>query len=245
MATTDPLASGSTVNSGVLGNTAQTSTAKTAAEASQVQLSSDINFFLKMLTTQLKNQDPTQPLDTNEFTQQIAQYSSVQQQVNANMNLEKLLAAQKQTSITTAVSYLGREVEIKGDTGEVVGGQGAFSYILPKAAATVDISIKDAFGATVFTGKGDTKVGRNLVVWDGKNSAGVQQPDGIYTIVVKATGSDTKEIAAETRAVAIVSGAENDDKGNTLLTTVRGTKVNFTDILAVREPSRANLPATG
>jgi flagellar basal-body rod modification protein FlgD len=243
MSNTDLLSSGSSVQTGSLSasGASGTSSTKTSSDASQTQLSSDINFFLKMLTTQLKNQDPTQPLDTNQFTQQIAQYSGVQQQVNTNANLEKLLTATKQSSGTTAVSYLGREVETKGDSGEVSGGQGAFSYILPRAAATVDISIKNASGATVFTGKGDTKEGRNLVVWDGKDSEGAQQPDGKYTITVKAKGSDTKDIAVETRAVALVSGVEMDTTGNTFLTTPSGNKLNFNDIIAVRDPTRAAL----
>lgn len=224
---------------------AAASGSKTSADASQVQLSSDINFFLKMLTTQLKNQDPTSPLDTNQFTQQIAQYSSVQQQVTTNSNLEKLLAASKQSSLTTAVGYIGKEVESKGDTGTVVGGQGAFSYILPKAAANVNITIKDATGFTVFSGKGDVKAGRNIVVWDGVNSAtGVQEPDGLYTIAVTASDAANVAITAETRAVTLVSGVETDSNGNTLLTAGE-TKINYADVLAVRTPSRADLPISG
>jgi flagellar basal-body rod modification protein FlgD len=193
------------------------------------------------LTTQLKNQDPTQPLDTNQLTQQIAQYSGVQQQVTTNANLEKLLATMQKSNISTAVSYLGREIETKGKTGEVSGGQGAFSYILPKTASTVDITITNAAGAVVFTGKGDVKEGRNLVVWDAKNSAGVKQPDGRYTITVEAKGADTKDIAVETRAVALVGGVETDATGQTLLTTASGAKVNFSDIIAVRDATRAAL----
>lgn len=236
----DLLTSGSNVNTGAL-NGATTSSSKTSASASQTQLSGDINFFLKMLTTQLKNQDPTQPLDTNQFTQQIAQYSGVQQQVITNANFEKLLAANKQSSMSTAVGYLGREVETKGNTGEVSGGQGAFGYVLPRSAANVDITIKNAAGVVVFQGKGDIKEGRNLVVWDGTNSTnGQHEPDGSYTISVLATDAAGKSIVPETRAVAIVSGVETDKDGNILLTTGK-SKVNFTDILAVREPTRAEL----
>jgi len=241
------LASGSTVNSGALSgatSTAATGTSsKTSATASQNQLSSDINFFLKMLTTQLQNQDPTSPLDTNQFTQQIAQYSSVQQQVVTNANLEKLLAANKQSGITTAVGYIGKEIETKGNTGEVSGGQGAFSYILPKAAANVTIIIKNATGQIVFSGKGDSREGRNIAVWDGVNSTtGALEPDGTYTIAVEAEDASKKPILAETRAVAIVGGVESDAKGDTLLAVGRN-KVKFDDVLAVRTPSRIDLSA--
>jgi flagellar basal-body rod modification protein FlgD len=236
--TTDLLSSGSNVTTNGL-NAASNS--KTSANAAQTQLSSDVNFFLKMLTTQLKNQDPTAPLDTNQFTQQIAQYSGVQQQVVTNANLEKLLAANKQSAVTTAVSYIGKEVETAGNTGEVLGGQGGFSYILPRAAATAEITIKNSSGQQVFKGQGLLKEGRNLVVWDAINSTtGQQEPDGIYTISVKATDSAGKDITAETRAVAIVSGVETNTTGEPTLTA--GTsKVAFDKILAVRTPTRAQL----
>lgn len=230
---TDPIDSGSSIPTGNL------TQSKTSALASQNQLSSDINFFLKMLTTQLKNQDPTAPLDTNQFTQQIAQYSSVQQQVVTNDNLEKLLASQRQSSITTAVSYIGREVETAGATGEVFGGQGAFSYILPKTAASVKVTIKNSAGQTVFSGQGLKAEGRNIVLWDGKNSTTNQQePDGTYTLSIEAKDASDKVITAELRATALVSGVETDKDGNAMLTTSNG-KVAFDKILAVRLPTRA------
>lgn len=242
MASTDILNTGSTVNTGNLNaSTANSTKTKTDATSAQTQLSSDINFFLKMLTTQLKNQDPTQPLDTNQFTQQIAQYSGVQQQVNTNLNLEKLVKAYSQSSITTAVGYIGKEVESKGNTGTVIGGQGAFSYMLPTAANSVTLTIKNASGGVVFSGKGDVKAGRNIVVWDGINSVtGKREPDGTYNITVNAVGLDNKPMTVETRAVALVSGVESDTNGDLLLN-AGDAKVKFTDVMAVREPTRADL----
>ncbi|MDX2095106.1 MAG: flagellar hook assembly protein FlgD [Alphaproteobacteria bacterium] len=235
---TDLIASGGTVNTGGL-NAATSS--RTSANASQTQLSSDINFFLKMLTTQLKNQDPSAPMDTNQFTQQIAQYSGVQQQVNTNATLEKLLAASKQSGITTAVGYIGKEIESKGNTGDVIAGQGAFSYVLPKIANSTEVTISDALGRVVFRGNGDTKEGRNLVIWDGINSeTGAQEPDGTYTIAINALDTQNKPLLAEPRSVGIVSGVENDSAGNTLLQAGNRT-VKFEDVLAVRAISRANI----
>jgi flagellar basal-body rod modification protein FlgD len=238
------LNSGSTVNSGTL-NAAAASAApgasKTGSAAAQTQLSSDINFFLKLLTTQLKNQDPSSPLDTNQFTQQIAQYSSVQQQVNTNTNLEKLLAANNRSTTSNAVSYIGREVETAGNTSELARGQAAFSYILPTSAASAEITLTNAAGQVVFKGQGDTKAGRNLVVWDGVNSAnGAREAEGTYKISVVALDAANKVVQAETRKIAIVSGVETDATGNTLLSTGRST-VNFNDVLAVRTPTRADL----
>ncbi len=225
-------------------STSSTTTSKTDAAATQAQLSSDVSFFLKMLTTQLKNQDPSSPLDTNQFTQQIAQYSGVQQQVNTNATLEKLLASYKQSSTTSAVSYIGKEVESKGSTGVVLGGQGAFTYILPSAAKSAEITIKDSTGRTVFTGSGTTASGRNTVVWDGVNSStGKQEPDGTYTIAVAPLDSNGKAMTPEMRAVGIVSGVETDASGNVLLD-IGDTKVNYTDVLTVRVATRADTTPT-
>jgi len=240
--TDDLLGSGSTVTNNGL-NGSSTSTGKTSAASSQDQLSSDINFFLKMLTTQLQNQDPTAPLDTNQFTQQIAQYSGVQQQVVTNANLEKLLAANKQSSVTTAVGYIGKEIEIEGNTGFVSGGQGAFSYILPKAANEVELTIKNSAGTIVFRGQGNTQAGRNIAVWDGINYAnGQREPDGIYTIEVEASDISGAAIIAETRGVAVVNGVETGTDGSVLLGIGGNRYVSFDDVLAVRQATYAYIP---
>lgn len=221
--------------------TAPAASPASGSTASQNQLTSDFNFFLKLLTTQLQNQDPSKPLDTNQFTQQIAQYSGVQQQVNTNTNLEKLLAANKQSGVTTAVGYIGREIESKGNSGDVIGGQGAFSYILPRQASTVELTVTNQSGQVVFRGNGATQSGRNLVVWDGLNSStGNQEPDGTYHIAINARDPEGKSISAETRSVGVVSGVETDGAGNTLLIS-GNTTVNFNDVLAVRSITRAAL----
>lgn len=224
---------------------ATTTTSTTTAQAAQNQLTSDMNFFLKMLTTQLENQDPTEPMDTAQFTAQIAQYSGIQQQVVTNSNLEKLLSASKQSSVTTAVGYISKEVESAGNTGEVISGQGAFAYILPKAAKSAEITIKNESGTVVYKGNGGIDKGRNIAVWDGINSTtGQQEPDGTYTISIAALDADNKPITAETRAVGIVSGVETDKDGNVLLTIGRKT-LNFSDVLAVRTPVRLDFSGGG
>jgi flagellar basal-body rod modification protein FlgD len=138
-------------------------------------------------------------------------------------------------------NLIGKEIESKGNTGVVTGGQGAFSYILPKAANSAEITITNSIGQVVFRGNGDTKSGRNIVVWDGKNSTtGKQEPDGTYKIAINALDPAGKAILAETRSVATVTGVETDSAGNTLLSAGNGT-INFNDVLAVRAISRANL----
>lgn len=221
--------------------TSLTGTTSTSASAAQDQISSDFNFFLTMFTTQLQNQDPTSPLDPNEFTQQIAQFSTVQQAVVTNQNLEKLIASNNQSAAATAVNYIGKEIESTGNTGVVSGGQGAFSYILPEAAQSVQITIKNSSGQVVFTGAGQTSSGRNVAVWDGVNSTtGAQEPDGVYSISISATNAAGKTITPETRAVAVVSGVETDSAGTVQLITAAGN-VAYDQVLAVRSPTYVDL----
>jgi len=207
------------------------------------RLNADFNFFLKMLTTQLQNQDPSEPMDVSQMTQQIATFSGVEQQVQTNTKLDRLLSSNssvtQQTQLATASNYIGREVETAGASGQVLGGQGAFSYLLPRQAATADIVIRNATGSTVFAGRGAVENGRNILLWDGKNSStGVQEPDGIYSISVNARNAEGAAIAVETRSVGIVSGFEKGRDGSILLNVDNAT-VRFDDVLSVRPATRA------
>lgn len=298
------------------------------------QINADFNFFLKMLTTQLQNQDPTEPMDVSQMTQQIATYSGVEQQIKTNKSLDALLNANKQSQLSTAVSYIGKEVEtdgnvgtlqrakdgtmtgvadfsyelpegvstatvtIKNAAGDVVytgsgpvaqganavkwngistvdnkpvpagdysisvvaknaagedmgsvstGGSGklaysdteyaqaVFSYMLPKGSQSAKITILNETGQAVFTGDGTLKDGRNVVVWDGKNSfTGDLAPEGKYTIQVKAKNAKGDDITVETRAVGVVDTVETDSTGGIILN-VGEAQVKYEDILAVRE----------
>lgn len=222
-----------------------------ASANSGTQLNSDFNFFLKMLTTQLQNQDPTEPMDVSQMTQQIAQYSGVEQQIRTNSNLEKLLSQNKQSQLSTAVSYIGKEVETEGNvgtlayaqSGDSVYGQAVFSYLLPAEAGSASITILDANGKAVFQGQGTLKDGRNVVVWDGKNSFnGETMAAGQYTIRVTAKDAAGKEMDVDARAVGLVDTVETDADGNIVLN-VNGVPVKYEEILAVREPTPFYIPS--
>lgn len=220
-----------------------TATAQSAAGAAQNRLNSDFDFFLKLMTTQLQNQDPTDPMDTNALTDQITQFTQVEQQVRTNDHLEKLLTVQNQSQLSTAVSFIGSEVETAGNTGEKIAGRAVFSYNLAPGAVNTEIIISDERGRAVFKGQGTNLNGRNLVVWDGVNSFnGNSEPDGVYTITVSSKASDGKPVAVDARAVGIVSAVETAADGTVLLS-MNGRNVPYSEILAVRTPTA--LPASG
>lgn len=223
---------------GSVGNTNNT-TSSSSADRALSGINGDFNFFLKLMTTQLQNQDPTEPLDTNQLTDQITQFSQVEQQVRTNQNLEKLMSSQTQSQLATAVSFIGSEVETAGNTGNKIGNQAVFSYNLGAAGSAVELVITDKNGRAVFKGQGTNNVGRNLVVWDGVNSFnGNTEPDGEYTIAVKATSPSGQALPADARAVGVVTAVENTKNGITLS---MGTRtVRYEDVLAVRAPTLAN-----
>ncbi len=169
------------------------------------------------------------------------QFSTVEQQAKTNQGIDKLIRAQQQTQLSTAVSYLSREVETKGNTGTLGSGQATFSYFLPDSAQSAQVTITNSAGRAVFNGQGSLDKGRNLVVWDGKNSFnGDEEPNGKYIITVKAKNAAGNDMEVDTRAVGIVTGVESAADGVIKLS-VGDVEVPFDEILAVRDPVILNL----
>jgi flagellar basal-body rod modification protein FlgD len=181
-------------------------------------LGSNFNSFLTLLTTQLKNQSPTDPVDANQFTQQLVQFSQVQQQVNTNSYLEKILAAISGNQVSSAASYVGTTVQATGNKGALRStGNAEFGYTLPLGAAKAEVSITNAAGQLVFNGLGSTNRGENNVLWDGLNSfTGQKEAAGVYTISVKALDASGNKADATPFTVGTVDSASIKD-GNVIL----------------------------
>ncbi len=212
------------------------------AQTSRNKLIDDIDTFLKLLTTQLRHQDPTEPLDTNEFTKQIAALSQVEQAISTNENLEQLIALNQKVGVDAGVNYIGQVVEAPGNAGFLVNGVAPFVYELSRNAKDVKVVISDASGSVVFSGQGNGQVGRNLVTWDGFNSFnGRQSPDGEYHIAITATDTEDQPVTATTFTSGVVTAVEQDEGEVKLIV---GTQdVPLQDVLAVRAQSFAPPPA--
>src|SRR5258708_18015064 len=104
----------------------------------RADLATNFNTFLSLLTTQLKNQDPLSPLDSNQFTQQLVQMTGVEQQLNTN-DLLKQLVSNTSGGVATAVSLIGKDVKAVSDTANVSGGKAQWTYHLPTAAQSVKV----------------------------------------------------------------------------------------------------------
>ncbi len=197
----------------------------------------DANYedFLRLLTTQLKNQDPLEPTDTNQLTQQIAVLSQVEQQINTNKNLEKLLGLYTATQYNSVVSYIGKQIEASGSAGSLQNGKAPFAYYLASEAAKVDITIKNSAGVVVYTGNGPASTGRNSFEWDGKSNDGTAMPNGTYNIEVKAVDGSNNAIESKTYITGIVEAIDSVDGGVYL--SFGDMSIPIENVLSIRQPS--------
>lgn len=170
---------------------ASSSASSSSTNTAQAQLNTNYSQFLTLLTTELKNQDPTSPLDTAQFTQQLVQYSQVEQQINTNSKLDSLIALQQSSTTLQAANYVGKTVTAQGSNVSLPASGGAtLGYTLPNVASKVTITIKDSSGNTVRTISGPTAQGANTYKWDGTSTYGTTEPKGVYTVQIQATGTD-------------------------------------------------------
>ncbi|MBS3847299.1 flagellar hook assembly protein FlgD [Devosia sp. J2-20] len=215
--------------SGVSGTgTSSTSTARAG-------IADNFDTFLNILTTQLKNQNPLDPLDTNQFTQQLVQFSGVEQQLKANEFLETLMLAGQNTAKSDAVSYIGKQVTSTGKTGELTDKEAVFwSYNAEAQVANATVTIKNAGGSVVYTETGSLNAGPGTFRWDGMGSDGNTQPNGIYTIDIKGSNVQGRTVDVTTSSIGIASGV--DFTGSVPILTVGSRKVAITDVTDVRLP---------
>jgi flagellar basal-body rod modification protein FlgD len=183
---------------------AQTAVQGTAKAA--VDLSQNYQTFLQLLTTQLKNQDPLNPMDSSQFTSQLVQFSSVEQQIQANQNLETLINAQTSNATSNAVNYIGRTVAATSDSVGLQNSTATINYALDNDVAASTITISDASGRPVRTLTGETGQGAHTITWDGKDANGRQLADGTYKMAISATNTDQSAANAEIGISGVVTG---------------------------------------
>jgi len=182
------------------------------ANSSRRQIASNFQDFLKLLTTQLRNQDPTAPLDTNQFTQQLVMFAQVEQQLATNQSLERLLRLQETSQLTALAPLIGRTVEAQASSIVLQDGSARGSYTLRADATATMLTIRDGAGRIVAQSPGQTRAGRHEFAWDGRDASGRRLPDGVYAVRVEASYGSTSE-AAPTTVIGRITGAERSEGG--------------------------------
>ncbi|ESQ91488.1 hypothetical protein ABAC460_05755 [Asticcacaulis sp. AC460] len=192
--------------------TSNTQTQTTAAKDSKT-LAANYETFLSLLTAQIRNQDPLSPMDTTEWTNQLVQYSSVEQQLKGNDYLEKISKAlDAGDTIDTAVNYIGKTVSAGTATATFANGQAAWDYTLGGDAQTVNLTVVDKNGAVVWTGTSDqTGQGSHTVAWDGETATGTKVTSGDYTLKIKATNAAGSDVTASVNLTGVANAAEIRD----------------------------------
>ncbi|MCK8783044.1 flagellar biosynthesis protein FlgD [Roseomonas sp. NAR14] len=188
--------------------TSATTTAGTASSSALASLSTNMNTFLTMLTTQLQNQDPTAPVDSNQFTQQLVQLTSVEQQIATNTNLQQLVALQQVAQVTSASGLVGKAVEVESDQLSLQDGVGQVRLPAAGTATQAQVQVLGASGevlrtATVALGSASTTWS-----WDGRDSSGTRHADGAYGIKVTGLTGTGSTTALSHTVVANATAAE-------------------------------------
>ena len=175
------------------------------------QLTQNFDTFLTLLTTQLRNQDPLEPLDTEKFTEQLVQFASVEQSIQTNQHLEALLALQSASASETALAMVGRVASVGSEIATLTQEAAQWTYALPENAAAVAINVFDANNALVASLAGPANAGAHNVVWNGAANGGGRAPEGAYRLSVEATDSDGAAIAVDIAARGRVDAVAFDN----------------------------------
>lgn len=205
----------------------------TDSTSSKNQLFGDMETFLYLLVNQLQNQDPLDPMDTAEYTNQLVQYANVEQSIQTNSYLETMISQNVASVGAQAVSYMDEVVQIESTTTPLQDGYAKFSYTLEGDASNVTVSLLDSSNKVVKTfAEGGKTAGRYVLEWDGKSSSGQPYEDGAYKIIVSAKSPTGAEVTAYTTAFGKVTGVAFD--GDEVAVSVGGSVIaTMGDILAV------------
>jgi flagellar basal-body rod modification protein FlgD len=236
-AATNPAFTPTTSSSATQATSSTNSSASGAASGSTsgvANIASNFDSFLQLLTTQLQNQDPLDPLDTNQFTQELVSFSSVEQQINMNTNLSTLISLQQTAQSTAALNFLGTTVTVNGNSAQLGSGQPnpTWNYTLSKPS-TVAINVSSSTGQLVYSTTQTLQAGNQTFTWNGTDSVGNAWPAGTYTVATTATDASGKTTTVSPQVQGMVTGVDISQSPPTL--TVNGQSYTPSQIVqAVR-----------
>jgi len=203
--TASPVVSGTTP---LPASSSSGSSSSSLSSTTGTTLAGNFQTFLTLLTTQLKNQNPLDPLDTNQFTQQLVEFASVEQQLKTNDSLSTLVSLEQTAQATQALQFVGKTAVVKGNTAALANSQASWQLNVP-SNSTVKISIANSNGQTAFTGTYSVNAGNNQpFTWNGQGNDGTQWPDGQYTLTATATDSSGNSVGISTQLQGTVSSVD-------------------------------------
>jgi len=214
-------------------NTAATSAAAQTTNNALSSLDGNFTDFLNMLMTQLQNQDPTSPMDTDQFTSELVQFSSVEQQIETNQSLTQLIQATQGSEVIQGSQMIGQQVTAQSTQVPLVNGSATVNINAP-TAEPVNIAITNSSGAAVYNGSFNATAGNNTWTWNGTDNAGDQVPNGLYNLTPTTTnssGSSTLTFTVTGTATGVT------ESNNTVQLQLGALSVPFSAITAVTSNS--------
>jgi flagellar basal-body rod modification protein FlgD len=197
-------------------------------------LADNFETFLNIMMTQLKNQNPMNPTDTNQFTQQLVQYAGIEQQLKSNDYLKTMVNASQTAANAQVASYVGKTITAAGDKAQLTKGNATW-YFSVDQDAKIEVAIKDDRGSVVATKSGSVKKGDNLFNWNGIASDDSLRPDGNYTIAITARNSDGTTVPVSTTLTGDVSGVDMTGSEPVLLIGSNNARVLLNNVRSIRE----------
>jgi flagellar basal-body rod modification protein FlgD len=199
-------------NAAAAASSAPGTTAAAAGTTALSSLSGNFTDFLKMLMTQLQNQDPTSPMDTNAFTTELVQFSSVEQQINTNTSLTSLIQLTQAGEVMQGSNMTGKQVTVTSDHLALQNGKGTIQFNTA-SAQPVAIAIYNDSGTKLQDATLTSVKGTNTWTWNGSNASGATLPDGAYKVAVAAADSSGTVTALPFSVVGTATGVQSLSSG--------------------------------
>jgi flagellar basal-body rod modification protein FlgD len=238
--TASPIVSGTTPLPA--SSSGSSSAASSANALASQQIAGNFQSFLTLLTTQLQNQNPLDPLDTNQFTQQLVEFAGVQQQLNTNDSLATLVSLQQANQSTEALSYVGKTAIVKGNTATMTNSEVVWAVSIP-SDSTMQVSIANSTGQTVFTGSYTVSAGNQQPFeWNGQGNDGTQWPDGNYTMTATAKDSSGNTVGVTTAVGGVVSSVDLTQSPPLLM--IGGQTYTVSQVESIVAPSSGSSSST-
>lgn len=193
-------------------STSASSSASQTANNALVSLSSNFGDFLQMLMTQLQNQDPTSPMDTNEFTSELVEFSGVEQQINTNSSLTQLIQVTQGSEVMQAAAVDGKQVTVQASQIALQNGTGTLNFTT-STAEPVAIAITNSSGQAVYSTTLTSNAGQNSWTWNGQDNNGNQLPDGAYNVAIEAANASGTATAVPFTVTGTATGVQSLSSG--------------------------------
>lgn len=197
-------------------------------------MADNFDAFLLLLTTQLKHQNPLEPLDTNEFTQQLVQFAGVEQSIRQNENLENLIKVNTANAALAAASFVGMRVTVESTTTTLANGGAEWTYKSNREAASAKFTIRNEAGEVVWEENRSFPPGRHTFKWTGHTSEGQMAPDGKYRLTIEAKDADGQTVNVGIEVSAEIDGV--DFSGNEPILLVGDKGIPLGDVKSVMAP---------